>query len=149
MLYCVRENRHPHVYLPLYLSIFLSNKIVCQRFLRTTACRILKFCTYIDYDLLYRVRENQHPHAYHSLYLSMFFSSKRFHTDFSAFVRASVFKFCTYLQKVKLYCVKENHYAEIYFAFFLLFPFSFFFHLSRQFNAQGNLCQRLFKNYCT
>ena len=73
LLYHVRENQRPHSYHSLYLSIFSFSpiKFFIKEFAGTTACKILKFCRKIGYDLLYCVRENQHPHAFHSLYLSI------------------------------------------------------------------------------
>ena len=73
MLYCVRENRHPHACHSLYLSTFSFSpiKFFVKDFSGTTAPRILKFFTNIGYDFLYHVREDQNPHAYLSLYLSI------------------------------------------------------------------------------
>ena len=73
IVYCVRENPHPHAYHSLYLSIFSSSpiKFLFKDFSGTTGPRILKFCTNIGCEYLYCVRENQHPHACLFLYLSI------------------------------------------------------------------------------
>ena len=73
LLYCTRENKLAHAYHSLYLSIFVFLQyIFVKDFSATTATRILKFSTNIEYDLFYCVRENQHSHSCHSLYLSLF-----------------------------------------------------------------------------
>ena len=50
------------------------NLFSVKDFSGTTAPRILKFGTNVEYELWYRVKGNQRPHAYFSFYLSIFLS---------------------------------------------------------------------------
>ena len=82
-VYCGTENQDAEIYFyhlfPFFLfSIAHSNVIhreICVKdFSGSTVPRILKFGTYVGYDLLYWVKGSQHAAAYHSLYLSIFLS---------------------------------------------------------------------------
>ena len=94
-VYCGTENQDAEIYFyhlfPFsFSSICHSNVIHREICTGTTAPRILKFGTYVGYDLLHCVKENQPSAAYHYLYLSIFLSLKFSVTHFSASVRASL-----------------------------------------------------------
>ena len=55
-------------------SNIIHREICVKDFSGTTAPRILKFGTKVEYDLLHCVRENQPPDAYCFRYLSIFLS---------------------------------------------------------------------------
>ena len=63
----------PFFLFSIFHSSVIHREICVKDFTGTTAPRILKFGTNVEYDLLYCVKENQHA-AYHSLYLSIFLS---------------------------------------------------------------------------
>ena len=85
-------------------------------FSRTTAPRILKFCTNIGYDLLYRVRENQSSSCLSSLNLFIFSFSpiKFFVKDFAGTTAPRILKLCTNIGYDLTYCVRENQHPYAY-----------------------------------
>ena len=88
----------------------------------TTAPRILKFGTNVEYDLLYCLKENQPPDLIIPFICPFsFYPIKHFATEFSVPITARVFKFCIHLERGQVYCGKENEDSLLNFAFFFHF----------------------------
>ena len=99
-VYCGKENQDPEIYFNLLFpcllfsishSSVIHREICVKDFSGTTAPRILKFGTNVEYDLLYCLKENQPPDLIIPFICPFsFYPVKHFVTEFSVPITASL-----------------------------------------------------------